>query len=198
MVRLSAALLSIALLASMPAPASAMPINPSPVPAAAEAPIGPTVMPPATPAVAPLIEVAITSDLTRVGRLRIRGIRLDVPVYRWSCRNTDLPNRALRWKCSGANNQFIVGHAYGVFHPYYLAWKYDRFTKGMRARFTDANGKVTRYALKWARKVPANYVWHGKTGDQWAWNATATPSITLQTCWGATNKYRIVARWVKI
>ena len=155
-------------------------------------------LPPTTSVVAPPAEVVVTSDLTRVGRLRIRGLNMDVRVYRWSCRSTNLPNRALRWKCSGTNNQFIVGHAYGVFHPYYLAWKYDRFKRGMRAKFTDANGKVTRYKLKWVRKVRANYVWHDKTGDQWAWNATAKPSITLQTCWGRTNKYRIVARWVKV
>jgi hypothetical protein len=154
-------------------------------------------MPPPTSVVRPPTGLPVAGELVRLGRLRIPGIDLNVSIYRWSCRATDLPNLALRWKCSGANNQFIVGHAYGVFRPYYRAWQQHRFRKGMRATYTDASGRVTRYELAWVRKVRSNYVWNGKTGDQWAWNATPKPAITLQTCWGSTNKYRIVTRWVK-
>ncbi|HYO42662.1 MAG TPA: hypothetical protein VES19_05630 [Candidatus Limnocylindrales bacterium] len=190
MTRLLAILISIVLLAapSMPVAASS----------AASPNTAATVLPPDTPAVAPAVEVPAPADLTRVGRLTIKGIGLNVNVYRWSCDGSDLPNRALRWGCTGANNQFIVGHAYGVFRPYYLAWKYKRFKIGMVATFTKPSGAVIRYRLAWVRKVPKSYIYNGQTGDVWAYGPTSTPSITLQTCWGATNLYRIVARWVKI
>jgi hypothetical protein len=156
------------------------------------------VIPPETPAVAPAVVVLAPLDLTRVGRLRIKGIGLDVPVYRWGCSGSNLPNRALRWGCSGRNNQFLVGHAYGVFHPYYLAYKYHRFKTGMTATFTKPSGAVTKYRLVWVRLVPKSYIWKGQTGDVWAWGPTSKVSITMQTCWGATNKYRIVTRWQKV
>jgi hypothetical protein len=35
------------------------------------------------------------------------------------------------------------------------------------------------------------------TGERWAWSSTPRPSITLQTCWGSTNRYRIVTRFVQ-
>lgn len=183
MIRLLAITLSIALLGSSPGPVTTT---------AAQ------VLPPETPATAPATEVAVPPDLTRVGRMRIKGIGLDVPVYRWSCESSGLPNRALRWGCTGANNQFIVGHAYGVFHPYYLAYKYRKFKVGMIATFTKPSGSVTKYRLAWVRLVPKSYISNGLTGEIWAWGPTARASITLQTCWGATNKYRIVSRWEKV
>jgi hypothetical protein len=140
----------------------------------------------------------VTTDLTRVGRLRIKGIGLDVPVYRWGCDASKLPDRALRWGCSGRNNQFLAGHAYGVFHKYYLAYKYRKLKIGMIAAFTRPSGAVAKYRLRWVRLVPASYVWQGTTGDVWAWGPTARQSITMQTCWGATNKYRIVSRWERV
>lgn len=191
MTRMLALLISIVLLVTPATPVAASP-------AAASPPVASPVLPPDTPAVAPAVEVPAPPDLTRLGRLKIRGIGLDVPVYRWSCDGSDLPNRALRWGCTGANNQFIVGHAYGVFRPYYLAWKYKRFKVGMVATFTKPSGALSRYKLVWVRLVPKSYIWNGMTGDVWAYGPTSTPSFTLQTCWGATNAYRIVTRWVKV
>jgi hypothetical protein len=183
--RLPVLLLSVVLAGSLASPASASRLE------AAAAPV----LPPATPVVAPVVEVQAAPDLVRVGRLRIRDIGLDVAVYRWGCRATDLPNRALRWGCSGTNNQFIAGHAYGVFRPYYRAFGNHRLKRGMVAVFTDARGRTKRYRLAWVRKVRSSYIWNGRTGDQWAWNPTAEPVITLQTCWGAKSNYRIVTRF---
>jgi hypothetical protein len=170
-------------------------------PPAAAATVAPTtLLPPESAVMAPpnLGPVADPSALTRLGTLKIRAIGLSVTVYQWSCTDKAVPNRALRWRCSGANNQFIFGHAYGVFHPYYLAWPRHLLKPGIVAVYTDRYGRVTRYKLVWARKVPKSYIWNDLTGEQWAFNATARPSITLQTCWGATNLYRIITRFEKV
>ncbi len=135
--------------------------------------------------------------LRRLGALRIPAIGLSVNVDDWGCRGSIVPDLALRWGCRSSINQYIAGHAYGVFHPYYLAYARHRLVKGMVATFTTPAGRVTRYRLAWMRFVPRTYLWHGLTGEQWAWGATSRPALTLQTCWGATNAYRIVTRFVK-
>ena len=48
--------------------------------------------------------------------------------------------------------------------------------------------------MTWARVASVCY-W-GNTGDRWAWNATAEPVLTFQTCFGARSEYRIVVRAV--
>ncbi len=186
--RLLAILLVVGLMGAGAPPAAARTEGPSPV------------LPPESSVVAPppVGTPAPPQTLTRLGTLRIPAIGLSVPLYQWSCSDRTAPNVALRWRCSGTNNQFIFGHAYGVFHRYYLAWGRHQLKVGIVATFTSRSGHVTRYKLAWSRKVPRNYVWHGQTGDQWAWNATSRASITLQTCSGATNLYRIVTRFVKV
>jgi hypothetical protein len=167
---------------------------------AAEAQVAPApILPPESSVMVPphLAPAAAPQALTRLGTLRIRAIGLSVNLYQWTCRDSGIPNRALRWRCSGANNQFVFGHAYGVFHPYYLAWARHKLKAGVVALYTDRHGRVTRYKLTWARKVPRSYIWKGLTGERWAWSATSRPAITLQTCWGPTNAYRIITRFTK-
>jgi hypothetical protein len=166
--------------------------GPAPVAAA-------TVLPPDSPVVAPVAATApvLASTLRRLGTLRISGIGLYAAVYDWGCGGSIVPNLALRWGCRTSNNKFIVGHAYGVFHPYYLAYARHLLKPGLVAYFTDTSGRVTRYRLAWMRLVTGNYVWRGLTGSQWAWNNTPSAALTLQTCWGATSKYRIITRFVR-
>ncbi|MEO5964061.1 MAG: hypothetical protein ABIR11_01255 [Candidatus Limnocylindrales bacterium] len=68
----------------------------------------------------------------------------------------------------------------------------------MIATFTDRYGTVTKYRLSWVRLVPKTYLWNGLTGEQWAWNATLRKALTLQTCWGSTNLYRIITRFDQV
>jgi hypothetical protein len=142
--------------------------------------------------------VAPAATLVRLGTLRIRLIGLAVSVYHWGCGASTVPNLAIRWGCVKNNNKFIAGHAYGVFHPYHLAYARHRLKVGLIATFTDPAGHVARFKLAWVRLVPKTYIWRGLTGELWAWNNTSRAALTLQTCWGSTNAYRIVSRWVQV
>lgn len=170
-----------------------------PAPVAASSAVAPdSALPPDSAVVAPLVATTpVLDSLRRLGTLRIPGIGLYATVYDWGCGSSIVPNVAIRWGCTRSVNQFIAGHAYGVFHPYYLAYARHRLKAGLIATFTDIRGHVTRYRLSWVRAVLGTYVWHGSTGEQWAWGNTSTPALTLQTCWGSTNKYRIVTRFVR-
>ena len=90
-----------------------------------------------------------------------------------------------------------MGHAYGVFSRLNSAYAAGRLRTGLQATVTTRSGSRT-YRLAWVRLVPATYYYRGMSGDQWAWNGTATPSLTLQTCWGAGDRYRIIVRFVAV
>lgn len=207
MTRLASALLALALVAGF-GPGATAPVAPlapvmaaDPAPsAAAEVPaaLGAGLLPPESSVVPPVAaSTPVMDSLRRLGTLRISRIGLYASVYDWGCGSAIVPNLVLRWACHRNNNQFLVGHAYGVFRPYYLAYARHLLRAGLTATFTDAAGRTTRYRLAWVRLVTATYIYRGLTGDQWAWSNTSTPSLTLQTCWGATNKYRIITRFVR-
>lgn len=192
MTRLPSILLAL-VLATGSVPVVAAPVVAAPVAAVAA-------MPPASPVTAtPTAGVPVlASSLRRLGTLRISGIGLTARVYDWGCGSAVVPNLALRWGCRTSNNQFLVGHAYGVFRPYYLAYARHLLRPGLIAVFTDAAGHATRYRLEWTRLVTSTYVWNGLTGGQWAWGDTSRAALTLQTCWGSTSRYRIITRFVRI
>ena len=195
MTRLPGLLLAL-LLASSTTPAAANVV--APVGSRLAPPVEAQLLPPESPAVAPAVATrADASSLRRLGTLRIRGIGLAVTVYDWGCGKSIVPNVALRWGCRTSNNRFIVGHGYGVFHAYLVAFSRHRLVRGLIATFTDAAGRTTRYRLAWSRLVPKTYLWNGQTGERWAWGSTPTPSLTLQSCWGSTNAYRIITRFVR-
>jgi Sortase domain len=135
------------------------------------------------------------SSLARVGTFRFPAIGLSRAVYRWGCRGGTLPNLVVRWDCAGRNNTYLLGHAWGVFAPLADARRHGRLRTGQAAYLTDTAGNSRRYELSWIRIVPSTYVWHGYSGDRWAWNATYRRAITLQTCWGANSAYRLIVRF---
>jgi hypothetical protein len=138
--------------------------------------------------------VAQATTYPSIGRLSFPVANgLDRSVYDWGCRGGTVPNLVLRWGCAGRNNLYLLGHASGVFNGVVDAWRDGRLTAGRLASLTR-NGVKRTYKVAWVRLVPASYVWKGLTGDKWAWNATSTPAITLQTCWGATSQYRLIVR----
>ncbi len=133
--------------------------------------------------------------LARVATFRFPAIDLVRPVYRWGCRGGTLPNLIVRWDCAGPGNTYLLGHAWGVFEPLHDARRDGTLRAGQHAYLTDLMGRTRRYELAWFRIVPQTYSWRGLSGDQWAWNATARPAVTLQTCWGATSAYRLIVRF---
>ncbi len=155
----------------------------------------------ATTSVAPRpaapVRAAAPAALGSFGRLSIAGIGLSGSVDNWGCRGGTLPNRIERWGCAGTGNTYLMGHAYGVFGRLSSAYSAGRLQAGLLATVTTRTGTRT-YRLAWARIVPASYSYRGMSGDQWAWNATGTPSLTLQTCWGASSSYRLIVRFVAV
>ena len=172
--------------------APAAPTRPNPPTAAAQ------LLPPESSATTPASAIkAAPAVLKRLGVLRVPAIGLYVNVYYWGCGSSTVPNLALRWGCKPSNNQFIIGHGYGIFNRYLVGYNLKRLRVGIIATFTTTAGKTTRYKLAWTRKVVPTYLWSGLTGAEWAWENTAIASLTLQTCWGSTNAYRIVTRFVR-
>jgi hypothetical protein len=102
-----------------------------------------------------------------------------------------ISNAVYRWPCAGANNLYLLGHAYGVFKPVHDGYHAGRLKPGMIARYTDASGKVHKYTLAWVEDLPIATWGKGAT-----WAATSGSVITLQTCDGPSDGYRIIVRFV--
>ena len=122
----------------------------------------------------------------------IPGLGINRSVSSFPCARTREPdNLVYRWGCAGANNVYLMGHAYSVFNPLHDAYTAGRLRVGMRAWYADSKGRVREYAVKWWKvTLPTN--------AGWAWAAQARPSMTLQTCVGANSKYRLVVRLVEV
>jgi hypothetical protein len=117
------------------------------------------------------------------------GINRSVSFYSCS-RSTALANVVYRWGCGGTNNVYLMGHAHSVFRALHNAYYNGRLRKGMVVIYADASGRVTRYKVSFWKVV-------SPVGASWAYAAQSRPSMTLQTCVGANNKYRLVVRLVK-
>jgi sortase (surface protein transpeptidase) len=96
-----------------------------------------------------------------------------------------------RWGCAGANNVYLLAHAYAAFRSLHDAYVSGRLHKGMRATYADGSGHVRTYAVVW---------WRLTTPDNgaFAYAAQSRPSMTLQTCIGAQSEYRLIVRLVAI
>jgi hypothetical protein len=119
------------------------------------------------------------------------GIRRSVAWF--PCGRSREPDNAVyRWGCAGANNVYLLGHAWGVFEPLHDAYVRGQLRRGMKAWYADANGRVRTYAVRWWKLVRPT------TAASWAWASLATPSMTLQTCIGARSQYRLMVRLVRV
>lgn len=114
-------------------------------------------------------------------------------VYSYPCsRKTPLANLVYRWGCAGANNVYIMGHAWGVMKPLHDAYVNGRLRTGMTAWYADSSGRTHKYTIKWWKLTRPT------TAASWAWAAQSVPSMTLQTCIGANSEYRLMVRLVEV
>jgi sortase (surface protein transpeptidase) len=118
------------------------------------------------------------------------GVSRSVTFY--SCSSSYYPgNRVYRWGCAGANNVYLFGHAHSVFKALHDAYVRGRLRKGMKVIYANGARKVSTYAVSWWRlTTPEN--------GAWAFASQSRPSLTLQTCVGANNKYRLIVRLRKV
>jgi hypothetical protein len=145
----------------------------------------PTALPPTAKPAAVRPAVSIARN-----RFDIPGLRIDAPIGVTTCGGL-IPNGIWKWPCAGQNNLYLLGHAWGVFKPLHDGYHAGLLTPGLTALYTDGSGVVHRYQLLWVEHLTVA-VW----GQGATWAATSGPVITLQTCDGATDGYRIIARFV--
>jgi len=123
----------------------------------------------------------------------IPALKINRSVSLFPCDRARPPdNLVYRWGCAGANNVYLMGHAYSVFKPLHDAYAAGRLKVGMKAWYADSKGRVHVYAVTWWKTTLPT------PESSWAWAAQATPSMTLQTCVGANSRYRLVVRLVEV
>ena len=57
-------------------------------------------------------------------------------------RSREPDNYVYRWGCAGANNVYLLGHAWGVMKPLHDAYTSGRLKVGMKVWYADGNGRV--------------------------------------------------------
>ncbi len=121
----------------------------------------------------------------------IPSLGINRSVASFPCSRSQAPgNYVYRWGCSGANNVYLMGHAYSVFKPLHDAYVNGRLRKGMKVIYADGNGRVRTYSVIWWKVTKPT------TSASWAWAAQSKPSLTLQTCVGPSGSLRLMVRLV--
>ncbi len=106
------------------------------------------------------------------------------------CSRTTPPGTAVyRWGCAGANNVYLLAHAYAAFQPLHDAYVSGRLRVGMAVVYADASGHIRTYKVSFWKVVRPD-------DAAWAFAALPRPGMTLQTCIGAQSQYRLVVRLV--
>jgi hypothetical protein len=172
-------------------------LTPTPRPTPKAAP-RPTARP---AAVAPATRVAAKSApkpaaaITYAGRnhVWIPSLGINQSVQSFPCSRTRPPDSYVYlWGCAGTNNAYLLGHAASAFRPLHDAYVAGRLKVGMRLWYANGAGVVHQFSVQWWRLTPPT------TNASWAWAPQAVPSMTLQTCMGANNQYRLMVRLVQV
>jgi hypothetical protein len=140
----------------------------------------------------PVTHVTVGSAYKGHNHVWIGALGLNRSVSWYPCGAAKAPGLGLyRWGCAGANNVYLLAHAYSAFRGLHDAYVSGRLRKGMRATYADGSGHVRTYAVVW---------WRLTTPDNgaFAFAAQTRPSMTLQTCVGARSQYRLIVRLVAV
>ncbi|HET7026140.1 MAG TPA: sortase [Candidatus Limnocylindrales bacterium] len=125
-------------------------------------------------------------------RMWMPALGINHSVASFPCSRTTPPGLGVyRWGCAGANNVYLLAHAYAAFKPLHDAYVRGRLRTGMKVMYADAAGRVRTYAISW---------WRLTTPDKggFAYAAQSRPSMTLQTCVGAHSEYRLIVRLTEV
>ncbi len=147
------------------------------------------------PASTPVVKAAAAKPpkptYAGTNRFWIPSLGMSNHVYWFACtRSRDPDNLIYRWGCAGANNVYILGHAYGVMKPLHDAYVRGALHDGMVAIYADGKGHVHWYkVVSWRVVDPSEAAW--------AIASQPVPSMTLQTCVGKDGQYRLNVRLVQ-
>jgi hypothetical protein len=151
----------------------------------------PAAKPATTPAVKPAKPArAAAPSREHRGRNHVwsAGLGLDRNVTWFSCSRSRQPDYLVyRWGCAGRKNVYLFAHAGGPFRRLHDLYVQGRLHKGMTVTYADGDGHVHRYSVAWWRVVLP-------TAGEFAYAGQSRPSMTLQTCVGPHDRYRLVVR----
>jgi hypothetical protein len=105
-----------------------------------------------------------------------------------------MPGGVWRWGCGPSSNIYLLGHAWSTFKKIKTAYHSGALQVGQNVWYSNAQGEVTKWEVKWIRQVTGEYL--NATAGEWALNDSPTPIMTLQTCDGAQSQLRIIVRLV--
>ncbi len=152
----------------------------------------PALRPAAVPTVTAGGDTASDSPYRGRNHVWMPSLRIDRSVARYACSNKSYPgNRVYRWGCAGRNNVYLFGHAHSVFKPLHDAYVRGRLRKGAKLYYADSSGRVRTYRVAWWKVTTP-------TKGTWAYAAQSKPSLTLQTCVGSRNQYRLIVRLTQV
>lgn len=173
------------------AKATAQPPSPSPTPAPTPAPTAkPTPQPTPTPKPGPVYE--------GTSHFWYPALGVDAS-WRWyGCDYGGDPDGlgrgVYRWGCGAVNNVYLMSHAWSTFKAIREGYHSGAMKEDQAVWYADGKGKVSQWRVKWIRRVDVDYF--NQTAGEWASNDSAKPIMTLQTCDGRNNEFRIIVRLV--
>ena len=99
-----------------------------------------------------------------------------------------------RWGCGPQSNIYLMSHAWSTFKAVRLGYHSGAMQAGQPVWYADRQGRVSEWRVKWIKRVDLDYF--NATAHEWAGNDTGKPVITLQTCDGRNDQFRIIVRMV--
>jgi hypothetical protein len=137
------------------------------------------------------VAVAVAPRYTGRNHMWMPALGINRTVYTFPCTRSVPPdNLVYRWGCAGANNVYLLGHAWGVFKPLHDAYVSGRLRVGMEVIYADGAGRIRHYRITtWRVVLPTDGSWIG---------AMSRPTMILQTCVGANSTYRLNVKLVAV
>jgi hypothetical protein len=116
------------------------------------------------------------------------ALALNRSVSAFSCSRSRPPDNLIyRWGCAGQNNVYLFAHAGGPFKRLHDLYVRGGLKRGMTVTYAGPSGQVHRYRVAWWKVVLP-------TNGAFAYAALSRPAMTLQTCVGLHDRYRLVVR----
>ncbi len=143
----------------------------------------------------PTASTTVTRQATRyTGRNHfwMPALGINRKVYDYPCPRKRPPDHYVyRWWCAGQNNVYLLGHASSVMKPLHDAYVRGQLRVGMVAYYANDAGKVRKYRItEWRVVRPEE--------SHWAIADQPVPSMTLQTCVGKDDEFRLNVRLVAV
>jgi hypothetical protein len=137
------------------------------------------------------VSAAVAPRYTGSNHMWMPALGINRTVYTFQCTRSVPPdNLVYRWGCAGANNVYLLGHAWGVFKPLHDAYVAGRLRIGMEVIYADGAGRIRHYRITtWRVVLPTDGSWIG---------SFARPTMILQTCVGANSTYRLNVKLVAV